>query len=660
MRYAGRPIDLNILSILDITSEGKVVSAADWNTLWETVLNKINTIDAYCVGIDTLVLDWKSTTEQLNATIADFNTKYEGLSNSFVHYGTEAPTNPHQRLWLKEYDDINLEGFVVRREFVQHVARQAGQKTPEGGEIFNDYENNQAIAPHSKAAGTNTFAGCRGFNINQIVDINSANETCSISLIGTFEEIATLTVGDILSIKCTNFYIDFGRVTAIAADGIIRIGSVSTKFLEDYENNVIDTTADERFIYNIYKPTVGNVVFDAGQSSEGEDTVALFQNAHAEGFETKAVGRYSHTEGLKTVAAHAAHAEGRGAEALGTSSHAEGRDTKAHGHYGHAEGQETVAGYIGHAEGLRTTASASGAHSEGIATTARAEGAHAEGFGTKATENYAHSEGSNTSANAASAHAEGEGTQAISPRAHAEGYRTVAGTTSTVGYGAHAEGSGTKATANYAHSEGVNTSATATASHAEGEGTQAVSYRAHAEGQNTIAGTSPGTGVCAHAEGRNTKAQANCSHAGGDGTIASAVGQYAVGTFNKTNPDAMFIVGNGKGDSARSNAMEVYKDGHMEVQTQGLTDKSLVQKQYLEEYVQGRCPQVYNWSGYDNPLSAGGNAVLQGITISSGNELYNNQYKVGDILLNWNNAYLIYNKGYVSNETLHLDVGRIF
>ena len=121
MRYAGRPIDLNILSILDITSEGKVVSAADWNTLWETVLNKINTIDEYCVGIDTLVLDWKSTTEQLNATIADFNTKYEGLSNSFVHYGTEAPTNPHQRLWLKECDDVNLEGYVVRREFIQYI-----------------------------------------------------------------------------------------------------------------------------------------------------------------------------------------------------------------------------------------------------------------------------------------------------------------------------------------------------------------------------------------------------------------------------------------------------------------------------------------------------------------------------------------------------------
>ena len=42
-----------------------------------------------------------------------------------------------------------------------------GQAT-EDGEIFNDYENNQAIAPFSSASGTNTLAGSKAFTVEDV------------------------------------------------------------------------------------------------------------------------------------------------------------------------------------------------------------------------------------------------------------------------------------------------------------------------------------------------------------------------------------------------------------------------------------------------------------------------------------------------------------
>ena len=40
-----------------------------------------------------------------------------------------------------------------------------GQKTELGGEIFNDYENNKALADKTLAAGNDNWAGYYGFKI---------------------------------------------------------------------------------------------------------------------------------------------------------------------------------------------------------------------------------------------------------------------------------------------------------------------------------------------------------------------------------------------------------------------------------------------------------------------------------------------------------------
>ena len=77
-------------------------------------------------------------------------------------------------------------------------------------------------------------------------------------------------------------------------------------------------------------------------------------------------------------------------------------------------------------------------------------------------------------------------------------------------------------------------------------------YAAHVEGTGNLA-----SGEAAHAEGRSNVASGAASHAGGSHTIASASDQTAVGKYNAEHESALFIVGNGTGAGARSNAFQV-------------------------------------------------------------------------------------------------------
>ena len=171
-----------------------------------------------------------------------------------------------------------------------------------------------------------------------------------------------------------------------------------------------------------------------------------------------------------------------------------------------------------HAEGSHTTASNSQAHAEGYGTTASGYCAHAEGYETTASGYVSHAEGYETNATEDYSHAEGGSTTASQDYAHAEGYQTEAS-----GYYAHAEGYWAKATQNAAHAEGYYTNATGSYSHAEG------SY-ATASGSNS------------HAEGYGTKASSGNAHVQGKYNLDDTSSTYA------------HIVGNGSGDTSRSNA----------------------------------------------------------------------------------------------------------
>lgn len=353
-----------------------------------------------------------------------------------------------------------------------------------------------------------------------------------------------------------------------------------------------------------------------GSHSEGQNTVASADGAHAEGEASKASGVGAHAEGWGTMASgKAAHTEGSSCEATAVYAHAEGNTTKATSESDHAEGGSTVAsGGRSHAEGTLTHATAWAAHAEGNGSTAEghashAEGrntvasneqSHAEGYWTTASGEYAHAEGHQTTASNRAAHAEGYLTTASGGYAHAEGWNTVAEQRATHAEGcetkalyqyAHAEGYQTTASNQAAHAEGFSTTASGWISHAEGNTTTASGTHAHSEGQNTIA-----SGHCAHAEGQNTQALGDYSHAGGHYTIASKSHQTAIGCMNATDPDAMFMIGNGNVETGvRSNAFVVRRDGTMSLGGVTVTPTQLAQAVRLTQYRVRVAPKSITW-----------------------------------------------------------------
>ena len=99
-------------------------------------------------------------------------------------------------------------------------------------------------------------------------------------------------------------------------------------------------------------------------------------------------------------------------------------------------------------------------------------------------------------------------------------------------------------------------------------------------GNNTraTAGASMATGVETQANGLH-------SFAGGNNSIAGYANQFIVGKFNSNKPDTYFEVGNGADDSNRSNAFEVYTDGHAEISAMGSTEKSVTTKKYVDDKI---------------------------------------------------------------------------
>ena len=555
---------------------------------------------------------------------------------------------------------VNICDFTYNADTKSYIdTAQVGKKTVEGGEIFNDYENNKALYINSHSEGNGNIASCLGFKILStrastiLLDNGTEKENCLVlRLEGVADNLAQFTEGNQISFQWNN---NFDLCCNVLK--LVECTDTYTDIaIDNTPHNFDASKTTSGWLWVPSSPEIGNTQLGIGAHAEGYSTRAVQLASHTEGYNTIAAGRYAHAEGNSTIAVYAAHAEGNSTKALGQESHAEGHGTNAtgigahseggatvaEGKYSHAEGENTQAtGYRAHTEGFKTKASGKGAHAEGFTTEAQGENSHAEGWETKALGMashaegisttaevlYSHAEGNGTNAKGQSSHTEGVSTTATSIASHAEGSSTTAGAASAhaegdgskaLGIGSHAEGLGTEAQGNYSHSEGrsskaigVNShsegnstesngvsshaegnyakskgkashaegnyaTASGESSHAEGSYTNASGTYSHAEGNNTQA-----TGAASHAEGYRSKAKADYAHAAGEYSEATVQSQYVVGKYNKINNDAMFIVGNGETTDTRSNAFEVYKDGHAEIQTMGTTDNSVATKAYV-------------------------------------------------------------------------------
>lgn len=303
-----------------------------------------------------------------------------------------------------------------------------GQATEYGGEIFNDYENNQALGKYSHAEGYRTQALGANSHAEGQHTVASGRDSHAGGEDTLASGARSMAIG-YQTIASGSDSMAQGKNTVALAEGSHAEGfeTSTVEYKKDSNGNYLDTSG------NITTDPAKYVIIAQGKYAhvEGRNAIASGQYSHSEGFETKSSSSYAHSEGTKTSAVgNGAHAEGNGTLAAGTSSHAEGyttqTDSKATG--SHAEGYNTIAyGNYSHAEGRGTKSYGEASHTEGrnCQTTSAAQCAHAEGINTKAAGTYSHAEGSNSQSNGNSSHAEGEYTIAAGRAQHVSGKYNV-------------------------------------------------------------------------------------------------------------------------------------------------------------------------------------------------------------------------------------------
>ena len=325
------------------------------------------------------------------------------------------------------------------------------------------------------------------------------------------------------------------------------------------------------------------------------------------------------------------HAEGSRTLSMGYASHSEGEYTVASGDMSHAEGKDTSAiGNNAHSEGDSTKAIASASHAEGSWTVANGYGSHVEGFQTETGENanYAHAEGRGTKAHGANSHAGGLATIASNENSTAIGKHnfptivrnltfTIDEKTTrdhlTIIIGNFSENSNATAKLSFFNprltyngkdiinpmtSEFFNTSE-------NGSWTKKGTVTTDARNDGYIVFDNVAKNSWARVEYTQTGMvlepgtyTLSVMYYVLNGDIQSLVDQNIFvmrvnfagvnissnGTYEEIK--TLFNVGNANNDSNRSNAFEVYADGHAEIQTVGNTDNSVVTKSYVDNAIE--------------------------------------------------------------------------
>ena len=286
--YKTQAIDLNLLSVLDITKDGKVVSAEKWVELWTLVFRHINKIDAFCVDMQSTLDNWHEAEIALNEIIEDMQIKYNALSTEFIHYGENPPENPHIMLWVRRRNDITPNYLLTNEDVDSELSSTS--ENPIQNKVANAALNNKM--DKNNPTGTGSFSLNR--KANTTVGSNSHAEGYNAEASGSISH----------------------------AEGNNTKASGSTSHAEGFNTNAS-----------------GN-----NSHAEGNNTKASGGGSHAEGWNTNASGNNSHAEGGSTTASgYVSHAEGDSTKASGSNSHAEGYFTKALGDNSHAEGMYTVA-----------------------------------------------------------------------------------------------------------------------------------------------------------------------------------------------------------------------------------------------------------------------------------------------------------------------------
>ena len=405
INYKPNAIDPAILDVLDINKNGKVITAADWTSLWNLVIGGINHIDAYCTSVDALFVSWSDTVKNFEDQIADFNKKYNTLNKSFIHYGKEAPEDPNIRLWVQPVDDpeggsedlhfitrVELNAALVPKANTGWVLQQLGLKadmswvaeqlknvdiltvgikTPESGEIFNDYENNTALSAGSSASGLMTQAGNKAFKILSIV--SKGSHTYDVTVRGNVTSGKNpYVVGDVLQITANVNFNNSFKIASIRVDSgtsVLGIEKVDSRSVQAMSLGYEHPSNAENWLYVAGKDNGETCPWLIGAFASGIETVVSGTAAFGSGHRNVVAGDFAAGFGLENKVGYAGFTSGAKNET---------------GDYGFASGNGNKAtGIDSVATGVNTQATKYASRAGGSGTTARNEFAVAEGLGTR-------------------------------------------------------------------------------------------------------------------------------------------------------------------------------------------------------------------------------------------------------------------------------------
>ena len=197
-----------------------------------------------------------------------------------------------------------------------------GLITEQGGEIFNDYEDNVASGNYSHAEGANTKAGgeashTEGYNTKTATEF----------------QYQILNKGEIIGPEDGyqgNYYI---TLYLNSIQGLSKDYEITFNTSNDYLND------SRSFINEINEKNNSIIIYSQDQDG---DTI---KNTDFSTLTKAYLYIYDHPE-LGSIARNGApyaHAEGNSTQALGEASHAEGKNTQATGNYSHAGGLGTIA-----------------------------------------------------------------------------------------------------------------------------------------------------------------------------------------------------------------------------------------------------------------------------------------------------------------------------
>lgn len=485
--------------------------------------------------------------------------KVQRFFNSEEGYIAPSVAEDLQKQIDKEINNRIEADNILQTNIDNIKADLVGQKTSQGGEIFNDYDTNKALGLFSHTQGTNNITGCLGYKIistnpDQYVE---GMESITFTLNTDNEHFANLAIDDIVSWRVDWNYNYAGTITAV--DSTAKTVTVNGVWGEEQPAFNPDELYDN-YLWVPNKPEAGDQPLGLGSSTTGINNINNGDGSVVEGKGNISDGRWSHIEGKNNKGAYLNHIEGQKNISYAQSVHIEGEENSVEegAINAHIEGSKNIVtktGYFSHTQGRANENSGQVTHIEGLRTkaTKNAVGGHAEGGS---------DEGNFTVVNNYFAHAENEQTQAN-------------------GRGSHSQGLRTQANGDYSDSSGVDTRANGRASRATGSQTQA-------------------NGVASVSEGIITEANSRAAESHGIKTIANGYSQFVVGQYNEpigsgssenpTNAPTIddivyFIVGNGTNDNDRSNAFTVHKDGHAEVKAQGGTSSSVAQVSFVEEKI---------------------------------------------------------------------------